>query len=146
MNPQAYFTPPHGIAAHISAQLATAKTTIHIVMYEFDSQPLSLSLELAAGRGVAVELVLDRTEAHASRNIVAGLKQAGVKLYSDSKHDRTHSKYVIGDSGWVITGSYNWTNDAELRNAENIVVIDDAVLAAAYEQDFNLRLNESTPL
>lgn len=146
MNPQAYFTPPHGIAAHISSQLATAKTTIHIVMYEFDSQPLALSLELAAARGVAVELVIDGSEAHESQNLIAGLKKAGVKVYSDRKHHLTHSKYVIGDSGWLITGSYNWTNDAELKNAENIVVIDDAVLAAAYEADFNLRLNESTPL
>lgn len=146
MTLQAYFTPPHGIAAHISAQLATAKTTIHIVMYEFDSQPLALSLELAAARGVAVELVLDGSEAHESQALVAGLKQAGVKVYTDKKHHLTHSKYVITDNEWVITGSYNWTNDAELRNAENVVLIANAVLAAAYEQDFNLRLNESTPL
>ena len=146
MNPQAYFTPPHGIAAHISAQLATAKKTIHIVMFEFDSAPLALSLELAAGRGVAVELVIDGSEAHESQNLIAGLKQAGVKVYSDKKHHLTHSKYVVADNEWVITGSYNWTNDAELRNAENIVVIDNAVLAAAYELDFTLRLNESTPL
>ena len=146
MTLQAHFTPPHGIAAQISAELATAKKSIHIVMFEFDSAPLALSLELAAARGVAVELVLDGSEAHESQNLIAGLKQAGVKVYSDKKHHLTHSKYVVADNEWVITGSYNWTNDAELRNAENIVVIDNAVLAAAYEQDFTLRLNESTPL
>jgi phospholipase D len=39
---------------------------------------------------------------------------------------------MIIDKHKVITGSYNFTKSADTRNAENVVLIDDADIAKQY--------------
>ena len=39
---------------------------------------------------------------------------------------------MIIDERIVVTGSYNFTKSAEVRNAENMLIIDDRALAARY--------------
>jgi phosphatidylserine/phosphatidylglycerophosphate/cardiolipin synthase-like enzyme len=39
---------------------------------------------------------------------------------------------MVIDGKKVVTGSYNFTQSAELRNAENLLVIDDTKMAKAY--------------
>src|SRR5437868_213552 len=43
-----------------------------------------------------------------------------------------HNKIMILDGRKVITGSFNFTKAAEEKNAENLLVIDDAVMARKY--------------
>lgn len=43
----------------------------------------------------------------------------------------------------VITGSFNFTKPAEESNAENLLVIDDAALAAQYTTNWNAHLKHS---
>lgn len=48
-----------------------------------------------------------------------------------------HNKFCVIDNQIVITGSYNWTNNAEYRNEENVnVTYDDNKLATAYSLQF----------
>ena len=49
-----------------------------------------------------------------------------------------HNKLIIADNSKVLTGSANFTYQADTKNAENIVIIDDAGLAAAFTA--NLRV------
>ncbi|MEZ4916073.1 MAG: phospholipase D-like domain-containing protein [Chitinophagales bacterium] len=43
------------------------------------------------------------------------------KLYFFDKPNSLHHKFVVFDSEIVYTGSYNWTNQAEKLNKENII-------------------------
>jgi phosphatidylserine/phosphatidylglycerophosphate/cardiolipin synthase-like enzyme len=36
----------------------------------------------------------------------------------------------------MLTGSFNWTGDANNNNDENLIVINNQTWAAAYEQEF----------
>jgi phosphatidylserine/phosphatidylglycerophosphate/cardiolipin synthase-like enzyme len=47
-----------------------------------------------------------------------------------------HHKVIVIDERIVITGSYNFTSRAERRNDENLLIIDDPTLAAAYLAEF----------
>ncbi len=47
-----------------------------------------------------------------------------------------HHKFCIVDDRVVITGSYNWTYNAENRNWENIVVLEDKETVNDYIQEF----------
>jgi phosphatidylserine/phosphatidylglycerophosphate/cardiolipin synthase-like enzyme len=47
-----------------------------------------------------------------------------------------HNKVIIIDNRIVITGSFNFTNAAEGRNAENLLVISDVHLADRYAQNW----------
>jgi hypothetical protein len=56
-----------------------------------------------------------------------------------------HHKFCVIDHRIVITGSYNWTNNAE-KNDENIVIVEDYTLALEYADAFLALLSNSEPL
>ena len=54
-----------------------------------------------------------------------------------------HNKVMIIDKKKVITGSFNFTKSADTRNAENVLLIDDANIAAQYFLNWHNRKQES---
>lgn len=119
----AFFSPKGGCTEAVVAELAKAKRTIHVQAYSFTSTPIAKALVEAFKRGVAVQVVLDksqRTEKYSSADFVA---HAGIPTFIDAKHAIAHNKIIIIDSGVVLTGSFNFTKAAEEHNAENLLVI-----------------------
>ena len=47
-----------------------------------------------------------------------------------------HDKFCIIDNQIVITGSYNWTDNAEFKNDENIVILKDNEQATKYSLEY----------
>ena len=47
-----------------------------------------------------------------------------------------HDKVAIIDDHIVLTGSFNWSNEANNENRENLIVIDSTAIAALYEANF----------
>jgi phosphatidylserine/phosphatidylglycerophosphate/cardiolipin synthase-like enzyme len=74
-------------------------------------------------------------------------------VYSDSVEapwgpKQLHHKYMILDSDFdstaiIITGSQNWSNNGELRNDENTLIIHSAEIANQYLQEFAERYREA---
>jgi len=54
----------------------------------------------------------------------------------DGKHAIAHNKVMVIDEVIVITGSFNFTNSAETRNAENFLVLKSAELAQRYKSQW----------
>ncbi len=50
---------------------------------------------------------------------------------------------LVSDGQTVITGSFNFTNAAEEKNAENLLVVQDADMAANYAQNWNVHQRHS---
>jgi phosphatidylserine/phosphatidylglycerophosphate/cardiolipin synthase-like enzyme len=47
-----------------------------------------------------------------------------------------HHKVIVLDGQSVVTGSYNFSNNAETRNDENLLVIESPEIASQYEAEF----------
>ena len=47
-----------------------------------------------------------------------------------------HHKVIIIDGNTVIFGSFNFSNNADKDNDENLLIVDDAGLAQAFEAEF----------
>lgn len=47
-----------------------------------------------------------------------------------------HDKFCVIDSRIVITGSYNWSDNAEFKNDENIEITSNTELASKYSREF----------
>ena len=54
----------------------------------------------------------------------------------DANHAIAHNKIIVIDGETVVTGSFNFTNAAQDKNAENLVIIRDSTLAAQYTQSW----------
>jgi len=67
----------------------------------------------------------------------------GIPVFIDDQPAIAHNKIIIVDDSIVLTGSYNWTRAAELRNAENLLIIRDKELVRQYEDNFQRSLLKS---
>lgn len=67
-----------------------------------------------------------------------------VPTWTDGKHPIGHNKVMVIDGETTMTGSFNFTAQAENSNAENLLVITGKLnLAAAYEANFAEHLKHS---
>ncbi len=113
--------------------------------YSFTSAPIAEALVNAFWRGVKVQVILDksqRSERYSSADFVA---HAQIPTFNDAKHAIAHNKIMIIDGGTLLTGSFNFTKAAEEHNAENLLVIHDAGLAAQYAENWKHHLEHSEP-
>ena len=88
--------------------------------------------------GVTVELILMNDHII---NRINGLDlnefiRNGGQLFFSNGQSLMHNKFAIIDDKCVVTGSYNWTYNAEFRNNENIVVLRDLSLVKKFEKEF----------
>jgi len=143
---QLYFSPDGGCTAAVVAALRSARHTVLVQAYSFTSAPIAGALKAAHDRGVDVRVILDksqRTERYSSSTF---LRHAGVPTWIDSAHAIAHNKVMVIDGETVITGSFNFTKAAELRNAENLLIIKDSALATHYADNWESHRQHSEAL
>ncbi len=131
-----YFTPPAGGAGGLIKHIDASKKTIKVMAYGFTAMPLSDALIKAHRRGVKVQLLQDEKSAGNNSDAVNQLIAAGIEVRSDGKHAIQHNKVMLLDDDIVITGSYNFTKSAEVRNAENIIILKSAYAAKRYADNW----------
>lgn len=137
------FTPFGDCTDLITKTISKAKKSILVQAYYFTSDPIADALIDAHERGVDVEVLLDKSQPRAKYSVISYLYDNGVPTFVDDKHAIAHNKIMIIDGETVITGSFNFTNAAEEKNAENLVIIDSKDLARIYADNFRVHKNHS---
>jgi len=117
------FSPKGGCTKTIVDAINGAKTSIRVQAYSFTAAPIYNALVEAKKRNVDVAVILDRSALHTSTTAAQTLAKAGIQLLVDDKHAIAHNKIVIIDEDTVLTGSFNYTAQAEKSNAENLVIL-----------------------
>lgn len=141
-----HFSPKGGCEQKVIETIGAARQTIDVQAYTFTSPGIAQALADAAGRGVRVRAVLDRQAAGEPGSEASFLAQHNVASWLDGQHPIAHNKVMIIDGQTTITGSFNFTRQAENANAENLLVIyGNASLAGEYEQNFETHLGHSDP-
>ena len=141
------FVPPPSVAAHFSpkggctdavvAELRRARHQILVLAYSFTSEPIAKALVDAKLRGVHVEIILDHSNEKEERTDLHFFLQQGLAPLIDANHAIAHNKVMVIDSRTLVTGSFNFTNQAEAENAENLLVVKGhPELVHVYKQDF----------
>jgi phosphatidylserine/phosphatidylglycerophosphate/cardiolipin synthase-like enzyme len=128
---QVRFSPDGGATEAVVAALGQATNTVLVQAYSFSSAPIAQALVAAHRRGVKVAVILDhsqRTEKYSEADFLA---HSGIPTLIDAAHPIAHNKIMIIDGYAVLTGSFNFTKAAE-KNAENLLIINDPVLAKKY--------------
>ena len=138
-----YFTPPAGAASGLIKQIDGAKKSIKVMAYGFTATNLAEALVRAKRRGVDVGLIQDEKTAQNNRETLPILLAAGIEVRSDGKHAIQHNKVMLIDDDIVITGSYNFTNSAEKRNAENIMIVRSSYAAKRYADNWKSHWDHS---
>ena len=131
-----YFTPPANAAAAIVKAIDDSEREVLVQAYGFTHNAIAQALIRAHQRGVEVRVLLDRKSQSSNRYVMEVLSDAQIELRQDDKHAIAHNKVMVIDRAIVITGSFNFTNSASTRNAENFLVLKSADLAEKYSQQW----------
>jgi phosphatidylserine/phosphatidylglycerophosphate/cardiolipin synthase-like enzyme len=141
----------------IGRALSASQRQVNLALFVFSDQNLGSALETQHQKGVQVRALID--PGFAFRYYSEALDMMGVVL-PDTKcriergnktwgraiatvgvptlpeGDLLHHKFAVIDQQRVITGSQNWSAAANHNNDENLLVIDNATVAAHFQREF----------
>jgi phosphatidylserine/phosphatidylglycerophosphate/cardiolipin synthase-like enzyme len=145
---QVYFSPNGACTQAVVDAIQNARQQILVQAYEMTAPRIKSALVAAHQRGVEVKAIFDPDALKEAGSMVGELATGGVPIFVDGFHKPgiAHNKVMVIDQAVVITGSFNFTKAAESRNAENLLVIHDPALAAAYARNFPAHLAHSSAL
>ena len=141
MNAEVIFTRSASGAALVEELIRSAVDSVVAALYRFNSPQLASALLDARMRGASVRICLNNND-HYEENRAAQATLAGggipFRLLQgrDGHGSKMHHKFAVIDRRTIVTGSYNWTPESEGRNYENLVVLREPRLAAAYSDEF----------
>jgi phosphatidylserine/phosphatidylglycerophosphate/cardiolipin synthase-like enzyme len=134
---EVHFSPKGGCTDTVVRELGHARHSIEVLAYSFSSKPIAQALVDAKLRGVHVEIVLDHSNETETYSDLHFFKEQGLTPVIDPHHAIAHNKVIIIDGRTLITGSFNFTHNAEHENAENLLVLKgQASLVKAYRDNF----------
>ena len=88
-------------------------------------------------------MLLDTGQRTRSDSQAKPLAAAGIPVKIDAVHRIAHNKVMVIDGETVITGSFNFTEAAELRNAENVFIVWDRAAAEKYLENWRVHEGHS---
>jgi phosphatidylserine/phosphatidylglycerophosphate/cardiolipin synthase-like enzyme len=135
---EVFFTPEADAAGQIVAAIGRARQQVLVQAFSFTHGGIAQALIAAHQRGVEVKLIADREQTERmDRSVVPKIAAAGVPVWLDGEHQSAHNKVMVLDGATVITGSFNFTNAGQYRNAENVVFLTgNMALAQAYMKNW----------
>jgi len=140
---ETYFSPDDGVASRLVELIAGAQQSVHFLAFSFTSDEMGQALLERSEAGIQVAGVFEESQynSNGSSSEFDRLRAAGLDVWLDANPRNLHHKVFIIDSRIVITGSYNFSRNAETRNDENVLVIHSAEIAARYEVEFQTLLD-----
>ncbi len=143
-NPVEVFALPEAGTAPFVNEIAKAKTSIRMMIYELNSAPIVNALLARVKAGVSVQVIFDADEKAINQAAFDTLENAGAECkWSLAKFSYMHAKaFVVDDAVAVITSS-NFVTGYMSRERNFVAVDRDAddarSLAAVFDADWNNR-------
>lgn len=131
------FSPEDPVQERILDVLRGAQQGVVFMAFSFTDDKMGQVLRDKLAQGVRVRGVFERSGARSKYSEYNALKRAGADVRRDGNKGIMHHKVMIVDERTVITGSYNFSKNADTSNDENVVILhDDPAAAQAYLQEF----------
>ena len=116
-------------------KLTSASTVVDAALYHLDSESIATALINAHNRGVKVQVFTENR--NVEEKVIQQLLRRGIPVRDDGDDDGyMHHKFIVIDSRFVWTGSYNTTFNGAFKNDNNVVWIDSVPLAENFTKEF----------
>ena len=132
-----YFSPKNDISSSLLKEIGSAKKSIHFMAFSFTQDALGSAIQDRFESGLDVRGVFEERQV-SQYSEYESMKAAGLPVVQDGNRGAMHHKVIVIDEETVITGSYNFSKNAEERNSENLLIIKgNPNIAQAYLAEFN---------
>ena len=148
---QVAFTPGDDAGKLIADAISGARRQVLVQAFSFTHHRIAEALITARRRGVDVKVIADKEQTQKiPTSVIARIAAAGVPVFLDSDHTSAHNKVMVIDAGspetTLVTGSFNFTQAAQYKNAENVLVIrGNAALTELYLRNWQQHYEHSQP-
>ena len=131
-----FFAAEDGVLGHIIPYVENAQSSVRFLAFSFTDYPLAKAMIDRAAAGVDVAGVFEKVGSETEFAELRTLHCAGVPVRQDGNPSFLHHKLIVVDERFVITGSLNYSTNAEESNDENVIIVDNPEIAALYIQEF----------
>lgn len=130
------FSPDEGCDVKLSQFVQSAQQSIDVAIFDFNLDKLAHDL-LVQSRKVRVRVLADLRQAkNKERSLIPMLTKAGVQVRYGRQRGIMHNKFMIIDGKKLETGSFNYTNGAAFKNAENQIYLSEPEIIRRYQERF----------
>ena len=134
------------IEHHINRQIRLAESRLLIAVAWFTNS--KIGDEILKKKGVDIEIIVDDNKTNRECKNLLNIQANKVDLTFikdlNKNYYLMHNKFCVIDNKTVMTGSYNWTVNAN-SNDENITIQTDSTNAAIYTHEFRRIKNIKFP-
>lgn len=111
-----------------------AKVSILVAMSWFTNENIKEALDKKRLDGLRIEIVIFKDGVNHIHGV--DLSEFDSIEIRSSRGGIMHNKFCVIDNQKVLTGSYNWTTNAEYKNDENVLITIDNDIATKYSIEF----------
>jgi len=140
---QVLFSAEDHVINNLIALVNDAKVNIRFLAFSFTDYPLAQAMIDRSKAGVDVKGVYETFGSNSSGSELDTFLCAGIPARQDGNGSFLHDKIIIIDNSIVVTGSLNYSSNADESNEENVVILDNAQIAALYLQEFDKLWNQA---
>lgn len=131
-----YFSPYDKTMQYIIPLIDNAINYIYIPAFLITHNELTEALIRAKRRNVDVRVIVDANSTFTKNSKHSVLRENGILLKTENYAGKMHSKSIIIDDYYVVSGSMNFSNSGENKNDENLLIISNPKFAQMYEEYF----------
>jgi phosphatidylserine/phosphatidylglycerophosphate/cardiolipin synthase-like enzyme len=142
---QVYFAAEDEAISQLVPLVEAAQSQVRFLAFSFTHDDLGNALLARAEAGVDVQGIFETRGSETASSELPRLFCAGLPVRQDGNPRTFHHKVMIIDEAMVVTGSLNFSQNADDSNDENVIVVSNRDLAARYLQEFAARWTEATP-
>jgi phosphatidylserine/phosphatidylglycerophosphate/cardiolipin synthase-like enzyme len=113
--------------------------------FSFTNDRLGSAMLEMAGQGVGLQGIFETRGSETDFGELSRLACAGYEMRQDGNPGALHHKVIVIDGRIVVTGSLNFSDNANQSNDENVMIIENPQIADRYLQEFSRRWREAAP-
>ena len=141
-----YFAPEKELAPVIARTIASAQEEILFMAFTFTNDQIGEALLGRADAGTTVRGVFETTGSELDFSYYVIMQEAelpNVEVRQDGNNRIMHHKVIIVDRETVIFGSFNFSDSANRRNDENIIIVRDPTFTSFFVEEFGFVWDEA---
>ncbi|KAH7474136.1 hypothetical protein PRIC1_014450 [Phytophthora ramorum] len=113
-----------------------SKKTMDICVFTITCDEIAEAVLEAHRRGVKVRVISDDGQAKGKGSDIEKFIDAGIPVRDDNARTYMHHKFCVIDKKILLNGSFNWSRQAVVGNAENLVIHKDGPIIGRFDEHF----------
>jgi phosphatidylserine/phosphatidylglycerophosphate/cardiolipin synthase-like enzyme len=137
------FASEDDVVGAITDEIALAEDRIRFMAFSFTHDEIGEAMMQAAANGITLEGIFELRGSQTEFSELGRMFCSGNDVRQDGNGYVLHHKVILIDDHTVLTGSFNFSNNATTSNDENLLIIKDPDLLALFLTEYERRWAEA---